>query len=101
MKAAIRIGYAKIRKDGGVARRRRSGFWFLLKQRSAAGVKPGPPGASLLVGRAGLDNIGEDFRRFDQPRSRPVEEVMPVGDKDAAVLYSLESLPSRLRGQRR
>src|SRR5450432_1339873 len=53
--------------SGGQASIRR-----LPEQSPAAGVEPGPAGASLLVRRAGLDDIGEDHRRFDQPRAGPV-----------------------------
>src|SRR6202047_2995191 len=69
----------------------------LLKQRPALDVEPRPSGAAVVVGGIGLDNVGENFRGFDQPRSGPVEIMMSVRDKDPAVLHGLEGMPSRLR----
>src|SRR6202023_4389225 len=72
----------------------------LLKQRPALDVEPRPSGAAVVVAGIGLDNVGENFRGFDQPRSGPVEIMMSVSDKDPAVLHGLEGMPSRLRDQR-
>src|SRR5437773_10190657 len=48
-------------------------------------------GASLPL----LEHLGKDFERLHEPRPRPVEVLIAVGDDDRSFAYGAECLPFR------